>query len=194
MYKGVQDANILRQKQEQLIAQRKQELSTPMYDPKTRLAELQKEGMYYTPDFAAATAAPGYTAASEALKGVGNFAKEPLKDAGKTLMKAMFLAPAAYAAHKIKEKFITEPKQQKALSQAIDSSPELTRAKTEHPEVIDSSHQTLKRLSPAIASDPNALRAYLTNAAATGGSADLPTLKMLVDIQKAYREGQGKWL
>lgn len=173
--RGMKDTGATTRRQQQLMAQRRSDLSAPMYDPGVRLASLQKEAAEEPP--------PPFGAQ------VADRAKGVLLGGAERALGHLMAMPAQYALSQAKKHFVTGPKHQAAFDAAISNDPDLQRAHAENPGVLLAAHETLKKFAPTVATDPNAVRAYLGHSVATRGAVDFATLKMLAETEKLHREG-----
>lgn len=80
--------------------------------------------------------------------------------------------------HQIKK---LRPLQDRTYSE-IQSDPILAKA---DPTIIESSYNTMRRIAPTLAADPNAARAFLRNTALYGTGPDYATLKTLADTESS---------
>lgn len=113
------------------------------------------------------------------------------KGVGTAIGKTFIETPVEAATKYLTKRFSTDPKQLKALNEAIEGDDVLGSSDRSK---IDSAHSTLKRFSPSLAEDPNAVRSYLRTAVMSHGGVDLATIRMLLDAEKARQAGKGKFV
>jgi len=75
------------------------------------------------------------------------------------------------------------------LEDIVASDPVLADA---DPAEIEEAYATMKRFAPTLASDKNAVRAFLREAVTSGGGVNYNTIKMLSDAENSAQEG-GAW-
>lgn len=171
----------------ELQATREKDLSTPMpsltvkqsYDQfaAEKLAERGEIPMGLSEAF-------GQSIRSNMVEGVG-------KGIGNAIGDVFVRTPVDEATKYFKKRFIAGPKHTAALEAAMQDDDVLN---TTDRSKIDSAHGTLKRFSPSLAEDPNAVRSYLRTAVMSHGGVDLATIRMLLDAEKTRQAGKGKFV
>lgn len=170
------DAGQNRVKQVHLNNSRRNDMSTPMYDPtvvkraydeffQMKLASNERDGGIFS------------TLSGAASKTVGEGASKALGH--------LFVRPVDWAAKKIEKSFVTQPKQNDALTHALKD-PTVAQFRRENPQAFNDLHQTLTQFAPNIATNPLAVRTFMTHGAATQGNLDIATLKLLTDTEKSH--------
>lgn len=56
---------------------------------------------------------------------------------------------------------------------------------------LQASFETMRRFAPTLATDPNAVRAYLREAATSGSGVNYNTIKLLAEAEKAVNYNAG---
>lgn len=120
----------------------------------------------------------GYSAVGGIGRGIGD-----------TLGDVFIRTPVSEVSKFLKKKFVSEPKQRAALNTALSEDDVLGKTPRS---AIDSAHVTLKRFSPALAEDPNAVKSYLRTAVMSHGGVDLATIRMILDAEKTRQQAKGK--
>jgi len=174
--RGMGDSAANRTKQVHLNAARKNDLSTPMYNPTVvkraydeffqmkLAADAQKNSLF------------------SALQGA---ATKTVGDAASHALSNVFVRPVDWAAKKIEKSLVTHPKQQQALASALKD-PMVAQYQKDNPQSFNDFHQTLTQFAPNVATNPLAVRTFLSHGAATGGNLDMATLKLLSDTEKSH--------
>lgn len=85
------------------------------------------------------------------------------------------------AYHVIREK-MQQRKQDKSFIQAITQDPTLQDADKFE---LEAAFDSMKKVAPSLASDPNAVRSFLRGAVMSGGGVDYNTLKLLAETENA---------
>jgi len=100
------------------------------------------------------------------------------------------------AAQSISNRFIDEPKRDKIIQQVMKQDPVVSTAERETPGQALNAYQTMKRVAPALSTDPNVVQSYLRNAVLSGGPIDFQTVKGLADAETSLQRAQneGAWL
>jgi hypothetical protein len=178
-------------KQQQLMAQRKADLSVPMFDPTIRVAQLIKESGFFSSAYNRVTDPMFFKNLGEE---VGNKGPAALAGLGVGAVTALGGLAGKALMQKGKQHFIIGPEHQRAFDTAISGSPDLQKGYKENPGILEAAHGSLKKFAPSVATDPNAVRSYLSHALATNGAIDFATLKLLAETEKLHREGKSKGL
>lgn len=124
----------------------------------------------------------GNSIRSNTLGGIG-------KGVGDAIGDVFIRTPVSEVTKFVKKKFVAEPKQRAALLAALEHDDVLGQTPRD---AIDSAHGTLKRFSPSLAEDPNAVRSYLRTAVMSHGGVDLATIRMLLDAEKTRQQAKGR--
>lgn len=174
--RALQDSSENRTRQIQLNAARRNDLSAPMYDP-TVVKRAYDE--FFQMKLAADD---NKNSIFSTLHGA---ASRTIGDAASKALSNIFVRPVDWVAKKVEKSLITEPKQQKALTHALND-PMVAQFKRDNPQAFNDMHQTLTQFAPNIATNPLAVRTFLTHGAATQGNLDMATLKLLSDTEKSH--------
>lgn len=176
--RALRDATETRVNQIHLNANRRNDLSTPMYNPtvvkrayddfvQMKLASDQKrEG-------------------NGVLSAMQGAATKTVGDATSRALSNVFLRPIDWATKKIEKSFVTEPKQQEALQVAMKD-PSVSQFRQENPEGFNLMHKTLTQFAPQVSTNPLIVRTFLTHGASTGGNMDLATLNLILNAERSH--------
>jgi hypothetical protein len=187
--RGLLDATQTNRKQNNLIARRREDLSTPMYDPtiyvKRGYDEFSQQKLAVLDDSFWGRAGGE---ASEGLfqginRGIGTGIGQAL---GQVL-----LHPLDKGWEAAKKHFVTAPQQEAAFTKAVTADPTLQQAHGHTPEMLPNLFATMKKFAPSVSTDPLAVRTFLTHGLSTGGALDFATLKLLAETERLHKARLG---
>lgn len=199
LFRGMLASGQVAKRQQDLIERRQQDLSTPMYNPsvyaKRAYAEFQDVKLaVFLPSMSGLTH-PDFGAMFDPIrKGAASAAQAIPSSVGKGVgaaLGALMTAPLSWAIQKGKKRFITDPGQDRAYDKAVMSDPQLQAAHRDAPEMLPTLFSTLRKFAPSVATDPLAVRTFLTHGVATGGNLDFATLKLLAETERLHKARLG---
>jgi len=173
-----------------LMARRRQDLSTPMTDlTKHDEPQLTVTASYDLFALAKTAVEGGFDPRTALANGIGTGFQGGIgAGIGNTVADLFIKKPYNAIADVLQKTFVTRPRQARIFNQVVDEDPELSGQR----DLASSVHGTIKKFAPTLSEDPNALRSYLRQAVALGGAVDPMTIKALSEAEKTYQQSRGK--
>lgn len=191
LLRGMLQSGQVAQRQQDLIERRKQDLATPMYNPsvyKQVYAEYSHVKTAAAPSFWGDVKAHG---AGPLSTGVASGLTQGVSTGIGQALGNLLLAPIEWAAGKGHKMLVTDPKQHAAYERAVQTDPHLQATHQSAPEMLPTLFSTMRKFAPSVATDPLAVRTFLTHGVTTGGNLDFATLKLLAETERLHKARLG---